>query len=129
LKGILLIAHGSKVAETEKIVDSVALKIVETTRLITLPSYMEFNKPSIYEGAELLIERGVTEIIAVPMFIYCGIHVSKDIPNEIEKISKKHKDVKIIMTGCIGDDDMIARILINRILEVTDIIGQDIINL
>lgn len=116
MKGILILAHGSKNKQTEKILDSIIekVKMISGEELVA-PAFLQFSERDIERGIKELINFGAKEIKVMPMFIFDGVHVSQDIPEEIEKIKKKYKDIKISVTRHIGDDDKLAEIVVDRI--------------
>ena len=116
MKGILILAHGSKRVETENIVESIAQKVRDKTgETLVLPAYLQFSELNLETGVEKLIAAGSTDIRIMPMFLFDGIHVTEDIPNELKEIRKKHPRISIQMSHHIGDDDRIADIVIDRV--------------
>ena len=115
MKGILILAHGSKRQESEKILNSL-LKKVESKmgESLVCSAYLQFSEQNFEAGVRQLVEKGVKSIKVVPMFIFDGVHVTEDIPNELEEIKTKYPDVDIKMSKHLGDDDRIADIIIDR---------------
>ncbi len=116
MEGILIVAHGSRARETEvtleKIIDIVKEKLKDC--LIEY-GFMEFSDKNISKGLNSLMEKGVNKIKVVPYFLFDGIHIKEDIPNEINEIMKNHKDVKVTFTKTLGTDERLADILIDNI--------------
>ncbi|SCK00771.1 Sirohydrochlorin cobaltochelatase [uncultured Eubacterium sp.] len=116
MKGVLILAHGSRVEATKKtineVVDLVRGKITDMPIQI---AYMEFCEENIEHGIKMLVEKGVTEIKAVPYFLFEGIHIKEDIPNEIGEILQNYPDVKLEMGHTLGADERLADILVDRI--------------
>ncbi len=116
MKGVLILAHGSRVESTKNtigaVVDMVREKI--TDRPIEI-AYMEFCEENIEHGIKVLADQGVTEIKVVPYFLFEGIHIQKDIPEEIGEILKKYPGVQVEMGKTLGADERLADILTDRI--------------
>lgn len=116
MKGVLILAHGSRVAATKdtinQVVDMVRKKIGPMPIEI---AYMEFCEENIEHGIKALADQGVTEIKAVPYFLFEGIHIREDIPNEIAEILKKYPGIEVEMGQTLGADERLADILIDRI--------------
>jgi len=116
MKGVLIVGHGSRRKETERIL----ISIVEMTKK-NLPelkieiSYMEFGERNIPSGLDMLSKQGVNEIAVVPYFLFDGIHIQEDIPEELEKYKKAHPDIKIVMGKPLGEDERLAAILTDRV--------------
>ena len=116
MRGVLILAHGSRVEATKKtineVVDMVRSKISDMPIQI---AYMEFCEENIEHGIKTLVDKGVTEIKAVPYFLFEGIHIKEDIPNEIGEILKDYPNVKLEMCHTLGVDERLADILVDRI--------------
>lgn len=116
MNGVLILAHGSKRVETEKtliaLIDKLREKMGEG---IIVPAYLQFSEQNLEAGITTLINKGVNNIKIIPLFLFEGIHVTEDIPNELEAIRKKHADIEIKMSSHLGDDERIADILMDRI--------------
>ncbi|ERM91592.1 hypothetical protein O163_09960 [Caldanaerobacter subterraneus subsp. yonseiensis KB-1] len=98
-KGLLIIAHGSRVEETKEVVEKVAEKIRVLGHYKDVKTaFMEFNDPAISTAIEYFVKEGIFEITAVPMFLFEGIHIREDIPQIFEKEKEKYPEdsVKIL---------------------------------
>lgn len=116
MKGVLILAHGSRVEATKQTIN----QVVEMVRgkITDMPiqiAYMEFCEENIEHGIKSLVEKGVTEIKAVPYFLFEGIHIKEDIPEEIGEILKAYPDVKLEMGHTLGVDERLTDILVDRI--------------
>lgn len=116
MKGILIAAHGSRAKATEEAMEQMATLV--RTRLpeeIIEVGYMEFCEKTIVGGLENLAKQGVTEIKVVPYFLFEGIHIRQDIPEEIAKFTVSNPNVKVEMGKILGVDERLADILVDRI--------------
>ena len=114
--GILILAHGSRRQETDRILESLAKKVKDKTgEGLIFTAYLQFSQPNLETGIEYLIEKGATLIKVIPMFIFDGIHVTQDIPEELNAIMAKHPGIEVKMSRHLGDDDRIADIIADRI--------------
>ncbi|MHB1394594.1 MAG: sirohydrochlorin chelatase [Clostridia bacterium] len=116
MNGVLILAHGSKRTETEKILKSLTAKVKDKTgeSLIYL-AYLQFSEQNLEVGIDYLVGKGATKIKVIPMFLFDGVHVTEDIPNELNEIMRKHSGIEIKMSRHLGDDDRIADIIADRI--------------
>lgn len=118
MRGTLILAHGSRVDETTKTIEQVvgwARELLPEEPMEI--AYMEFHPTNIREGVRRLAECGVTEIKAVPYFLFEGIHIQEDIPNEFQEIMKDFPKVSLSMGKTLGADKRLASILVDRIQE------------
>lgn len=79
-----------------------------------IPAYLQFSPNSLDKAVEQLVGEGVTRIKVIPMFLFDGIHVTEDIPEELEAIGERYPEVDIRMSRHLGDDDRIADIILDR---------------
>jgi len=116
MNGILILAHGSKRQETEQTLNSLVSKVKQKTgEKLVVPAYLQFSEQNLKAGIEQLIDSGANDIKVVPMFLFDGVHVTQDIPEELNAIMAKHPGIKIRMSKHLGDDDRIAEIIADRI--------------
>ncbi len=118
MNGVLIVAHGSRAKKTKDtlraIADMVRNRMPE--QLIEI-AYMEFCDVNIEKGLTMLVEKGVTNVKVVPYFLFEGIHIQEDIPQEINKFSEAHPHINITLGNTLGVDNRLADILVDRILE------------
>ncbi len=116
MKGVLILAHGSRVKTTKDtinaVVDMVRNKVGDMPIEI---AYMEFCEENIEHGIKTLSDKGVDMIKVVPYFLFEGIHIREDIPQELEEILKNYPGVKVEMGNTLGVDERLADILVDRI--------------
>jgi sirohydrochlorin ferrochelatase len=116
MNGILILAHGSKRQETERTLHSLVEKVkAKSGEKLVCPAYLQFSEQNLEAGIDELVKKGATSISIVPMFLFDGIHVTQDIPEELSEIRKKHPGISIAMSKHLGDDDRIADIIVDRI--------------
>lgn len=116
MNGVLIIAHGSREKQTEETFQKVVSMVKDKVNIPLEIAYMEFSPKNIEAGLNSLVSQGVTEIKAVPYFLFSGIHIRDDIPGEINAFLQKNKDVKVTMGETLGADTRIADVLADRIL-------------
>ena len=118
MKGILVIAHGSRAQETEATMETI-LSFVKNKLPETLIecAYMEFSDKTVEKGVSALVTQGVTEIKIVPYFLFMGIHLQKDIPNMGMECAEHFPGITITMGDPLGVDERLADILVDRITD------------
>ena len=116
-RGLFILAHGSRSPEAGKQLENVVANIEKNGGAkFQFVEYgaMELSKPSFPEGIENLANKGVEEIVIVPLFLFFGNHIKKDIPKILEDIKVKHPNVKFTLTSPIGEDPRIVDIVIEK---------------
>ena len=117
MDGVLLLAHGSRAPEAALTLE----KIAEMTRrmvhgrLIQV-AFMQFGSINIEKGLLMLMEQGVTKVEVVPYFLFEGVHIKEDIPEELAAFSKEHPQMEINLGKPLGADERLAEIVAERIL-------------
>lgn len=116
MKGILVVAHGSRAKETEATLEKVLnMAKKKISNEIIEYAYMEFSEKTISTAVKSLIEQGVSEIKIVPYFLFDGIHLKEDIPNMVKKCMLDNPNINITMGATLGADERLADILVDRI--------------
>ncbi len=116
--GVVVLAHGSKVRSGNEGL----FKIVEMLRAMRKwdmveAGFLQLAKPGLTEAVEDLIGRGAKRVVVMPLLLFSGNHVMKDIPEEIEREKKKFPEVEFCYANSIGADERIAQITRERIEE------------
>lgn len=116
MKGVLILAHGSRVQSTKDTINEVVDMVREKTGDMPVEiAYMEFCEEDIPYGIKTLVDKGVDQIKVVPYFLFDGIHIRKDIPEEIGRIMENYPGVTVEMGKTLGADERLAEILVDRI--------------
>ncbi len=120
MKGILILAHGSKnnkdsIDILNKIIDMVKK---DKKDLIIEGAFISFFKMNIETGIKSLIDKGVDDIYVIPYFLFEGTHVKKNIPDKINNILKAYPEVTVKIGKTLGTDPRLSKILIDRIDEL-----------
>jgi sirohydrochlorin ferrochelatase len=115
MEAILVLAHGSKRKETEDTLHSIIEQVKEITgNGEVYPAFLQFSSCDIESSIDGLYKRGIRNISVVPLFIFDGVHVTVDIPEEMDRIASKYDGLKIAMKGHIGADSRLAQIVADR---------------
>lgn len=94
---IIFVAHGSK--KTESNVFFKELIQAENTLL----TFLEFAEPSFEKSLQQNLQKEISKIHVVPLFLAPGHHVSSDLPNLIKKNQNLNPNCKIILHDFIGN--------------------------
>lgn len=119
MKGILIIAHGSREPETLKTMEDVFAMVKEKlSHVLMEQAYMEFCDVNLSTGLDKLREQGADDIVVVPYFLFSGVHIREDIPKEIEEYLVAHPGLTVTLGNTLGADPRIADVLCDRVREV-----------
>lgn len=117
-QGFLILAHGSRAKEAETTLN----RVVEKMRKVMGNEFvekanMELSGPDIFEGIENLVQKGVSQVVVVPMFLFQGQHIQHDIPRLVQEAEEKFSQIDIKMARHIDADDRLVQILVDRARE------------
>ena len=121
MKGLLLIAHGSRRQasndEIKRLVERLRRKPPAGFQYIT-HAFLEMAQPSIAEGLQRCLDVGVNELYVLPYFLARGKHVAEDIPAEISRKQIEHPRVKIHLCSYLGKSEEAMADLLLQIAEM-----------
>ena len=124
--GVLVVGHGSKLEFNKNLVVKMAELLDKKKEFGPATAcFMQINEPTIKQGIETLVKKGVDTIYVQPCFLASGIHLTEDIPGELGfkkgdvegSMMVDGKKVALKYCGPIGDDPRIADILADRVKE------------
>jgi sirohydrochlorin ferrochelatase len=115
---ILLMAHGSRIAEANNAVNEIAAMVKRMSGYeIVEVSFRENHSPNIQEGIDACVKQGAERILLAPYFLYMGAHVLEDLPKELEEAKLRHPGVEMAMGKHLGVHKRLAKLVIDRIDE------------
>jgi sirohydrochlorin ferrochelatase len=121
---ILMMAHGSRIAEANDAAREVAAMVKEMTGYeIVEVSFRELHEPNIQQGIDACVARGAERILLMPYFLFMGAHVQHDLPEEIEEGQKRHPGLIMEMGGHLGAHRKLAEIESERVSEALTRLG------
>jgi len=121
---ILMMAHGSRIAEANDAAREVAAMVKDMTGFeIVEVSFRELHEPNIQQGIDTCVSRGAERILLMPYFLFMGAHVQHDLPEEIEAAQKRHPGLIMEMGGHLGAHRKLAELESERIGEALDRLG------
>ncbi|MCP4412165.1 MAG: cobalamin biosynthesis protein CbiX [Gammaproteobacteria bacterium] len=119
--GVIVLAHGSKVRSGNEGL----FKIVDILRGMgkwdmVEAGFLQLAKPGLKEVVEDIVGRGAKRVVVMPLLLFSGNHVLKDIPEEIDNERIKFPEVEFCYAKNIGADERIALIASDRIEEAVN---------
>lgn len=116
MKAILLIDHGSRRDEANKMLASVAdlVQHLVGDGAAVRYAHMELAEPSIAQGFSDCVEAGATEVIAFPYMLSPGRHVTADIPRLVGAAAVAHPGVTYRVTAAFGVHEHLAAVVLER---------------
>ena len=117
-KAILLVDHGSTLAEANALLHEVAALVqAEAPGHHVEAAHMELAEPTIAQGIAACIARGAREISVHPYMLGPGRHATRDIPRLVEEALRGHPGVAWRVTEPLGLHSLLARVVVERVRE------------
>jgi len=117
--GIILLGHGSRIPEANEHLKHLAAQVRELLGNIRVePCYMMRTHPDLMEGITALVAAGLEKIVVAPMFFCNGLHVQRDIPEQLEIARQRFPGIELVYGTNLGADRRIAEVIVERIQEV-----------
>jgi len=102
---LIIVAHGSRKASSNEEVMALGEKVASllgTHYAYVMTAFLEFATPSLEESMISSVEKGASEIVILPYFLASGNHVTRAIPEVVQKIEALHPQVQMILKEHIG---------------------------
>ncbi|MBW8720979.1 MAG: CbiX/SirB N-terminal domain-containing protein [Polaromonas sp.] len=112
LRGIILLAHGSRDPQWREPIEAVATQI--RTMAPGTPvrcAYLELCAPSMPEAATDLIAEGAGFIRVFPLFFGVGKHAREDLPQLVEQVRTSHPGIDIELLPSAGEHQALTALM------------------
>jgi sirohydrochlorin cobaltochelatase len=124
--GVILCGHGSRdaqaIREFSHVADQLRTRLADRYDLEW--GLLEFARPIIREGLDLLLSRGHRRILAVPAMLFAAGHVKNDIPSVLNTYQAAHAGLTITYGRDLGIDPRMIRAAGARIRAAVDGAGS-----
>lgn len=115
---VLMMAHGSRVADANNAVNEIAALVKQMTDFeIVEVAFREQHQPNIQRGVDACVAQGAERILLYPYFLYMGAHVIEDLPEELAEAKRRHPQVEMVMGKHLGVHRKLAEVVVDRIAE------------
>ena len=117
-RGTILLAHGSRDPLWRQPMEAVAERIRQLAPTIQVRcAYLEITAPDLAASTADLVQRGVSFITIVPMFLGIGKHARDDLPVLLAALKASHPQVSFVLRPAIGEEarmiELLARIALS----------------
>jgi len=114
MRGIIVFAHGSRVESANEAVRTVAGELARRGDFRVEAAFLELGRPDLEGAAARLVSAGVDSITVIPYFLTLGLHMERDLPPLIEKISNQYSGLRIATTPPLDGHPALVDILRTR---------------
>jgi sirohydrochlorin ferrochelatase len=115
--GIVIFAHGSRIESANEAVRVVAAALARSGDARVAPAFLELGEPDLETASSRLADLGVTRLVIVPYFLTPGLHMERDLPRIVKRISLTHKGLEIKIAPPLDGHPALLQILQDRVRE------------
>lgn len=115
---VLLVGHGSRLDGAQNALVELAGKLANLSGRRIDYAYMQFAEPTIMQALAKLASSTPRQVVLLPVFIYNGQHVTKDLPSVLEDVRAKYEGVSFLIGEPLGADHRLAEILNERLASI-----------
>lgn len=120
MKGLLLIAHGSRLASSNSEIALLAERLNQRLGQLSASQYdvakhcfLELCQPDIPETIGNMVSDGCKQVTLFPYFLAAGHHVTTDLPEFLAKARSAYPDVDFHLLPHIGAVDAIVDLILD----------------
>lgn len=117
MKTIIILSHGSKSKNSNVLTEKVAKGVSEALNQKVVIANLQLASPYLNDVVKNEYDSGTREFIVHPFFLHKGVHVEKDIPEEIEKLKSKYPDAYFSLTDVTGTSELVIKAVISLVRE------------
>ena len=116
--GVILFAHGSRVESANDAVRAVAADLARAGSFAVVEAaFLELGRPDLEEAVARLAAAGVSQVIIIPYFLTLGLHMERDLPPMVEKLSRAHPGMNLRVAAPLDGHPAMIQILLDRAAE------------
>jgi sirohydrochlorin ferrochelatase len=113
--GIVIFAHGSSVPSANDAVRAVTEAVSAAGGYTRVETAFLDAKPDLAEAVARLANSGVERILVAPYFLTLGIHLQRDLPAIVQRLSEANRNVEIRVTPPLDGHPALVDALRDRI--------------
>jgi sirohydrochlorin ferrochelatase/(2Fe-2S) ferredoxin len=114
---IVLVGHGSRVAEANAAFLRFAELVREASGSAVEPGFVELAEPTVPQAIERAASLGSREVVVLPFILFAAGHVKSDIPLHVQAARSRHPGFRFAQGTPIGLHPKVLEILDDRLAE------------
>jgi sirohydrochlorin ferrochelatase len=116
--GIIVFAHGSRIEPANQAVRAVAAELARAGPYQhVVAAFLELGQPDLETAVIELSGRGVRRMVVIPYFLTLGMHLERDLPRIVERISNNHSHLEISVSPPLDGHPGLLQVLKDRARE------------
>jgi sirohydrochlorin cobaltochelatase len=116
MNAVVLLGHGSRAEGVSRSLEQVAEAL--SVRLPTMhvrAAHRELCEPSLEQVVAELAACGVQRVIVLPYFLHLGLHILKDVPEQLAALRCAYPNVELVLAEHLGYDERVVPVLLDRL--------------
>lgn len=120
-KGLIVIGHGTRFAETDQIMSRYIEAIARITPFEHIEkAYLQLMNPNLEEAVSKLFAIGIRQIVIFPFLIFNGYQTQEKLPRQLKKLESQYEGLQFECLNVIGYDEQFALLVSDKIREYTE---------
>lgn len=119
-KGLILLAHGSKLDMAKKEAEALSSKLDEELNMKVKYANLQFVKPSFWDVLKSFDKESIKEIAIMPLFIFSGSHVNQDIPKLLKEAREEYPKLEFSLLSHLTANQELFRDFLREKLKSED---------
>jgi sirohydrochlorin ferrochelatase len=109
---VIILGHGSRSGGADEAIKRITAEVKQAGNFVSVEyAFLQYVQPALPETLEACIRQGANNIVIVPFFMQAGAHVTRHIPDLVEKAKKRHPGVNIAVTDYAGTHPLMTKIV------------------
>ena len=116
MKGILIVDHGSRLADANDMLREMAdvIQNMAGSEVVVRYAHMELAAPDIPQGFAECVKAGATDVTVFPYMLSPGRHSTSDIPRMVNEAARAFPHVTFSVTLAFGLHEKLAQVVLER---------------
>lgn len=113
--GYVVFAHGSRIEPANVAVRVVAAELGRVGGFEHVEAaFLELGDPDLEGAVSRLAALGLRRIVVLPYFLTLGLHLERDLPRIVERISRRHPHLDVQLAEPLDGHPALVQILLER---------------
>lgn len=120
-KGLILIGHGTRFAETDQIMSRYIEAIAQITPYEHVEkAYLQLMNPTLEEAVHKLFAVGIRQIVIFPFLLFNGYQNQVKLPKILKQLESQYEGLRFECMNVIGYDEQFALLVSDKIRRYTE---------
>jgi sirohydrochlorin ferrochelatase len=119
--GVVVLFHGSSTEGSGDMAQRIVNDVTTRGKFdVVEKAFLQYGMPDFHEAIAKCVHHKATNIIIVPFFLQTGVHVTKDIPDHVDRVKRRWPDLKVSVTDAVGSHRLMVDVVLSLIGETID---------